>query len=140
MLRVPIDALVAPRGVVVRPMLGVAFSGSCWVDPVAPGVRLAACGPLGYLLGTVGWSYSCHNTCYNDNHPPDRNHRSDGSCHCGDSYLRGDSRHLGDSHHRGGCLRRAGSRPRGSSRPPNRGCHLYIFGGDVASRCLWELV
>ena len=50
------------------------------------------------------------------------------------------SGHPGDSHNRDGSHRRACSHPRGSSRPPNRGCHLYIFGGDVASRCLWELV
>ena len=129
MLRVPIDILVTLGDVVVRPVRGVAFSGSCWVDPVAPGVRLAACGPLGYLLGTVGWSYSCRDNRYDDNPPPDRNHRSDDSCRFGDSYYRGDSRNPDDSRNRGGSCRR------GSSLPLNRSCHLYTFRGDVASRC-----
>ena len=37
-------------------MRGMAFCDSCWVDPVVPGVRLAACGALGYLLSMVGWT------------------------------------------------------------------------------------
>ena len=120
-----------------QPVRGVAFCDSCWVDPVVPNV---ACGPLGYLLSTVGWSCSCRDNRYDENHPPDRNHRSNGSCRFGDSYYHGDSRHPGGSRDRGGSHRRACSRPRGSSRPPNRGCHPDTFRGDVASRCPWGLV
>ena len=110
-----------------QPMQGVAFCDNCWVDPVVPGVHLAACGALGYLLCTVGWSYSCRDSHYDDNHRPDRNHRSDRSCR------------FGDSRNRGGSHRRACSRPRGSSHPTNCGCQPYTFRGDVASRCPWEL-
>mgnify|MGYP000335415000 CR=1 FL=1 len=75
-LNSPIVTLVAPEVVAGQPVRGVAFYDSCWVDPVVPGVRLVASGPLGYLLCTVGWSYSCRDNRYDDNHCPDRNHRS----------------------------------------------------------------
>ena len=123
-----------------QPVRGVAFCDSCWVVPVVPGVHLAACAPLGYLLCTVGWSYTgCRDNHYDDNHRPDRSRRGDGSCRFGDSCYLGNSRLPGDSRNRGGSHRRACSRPRGSSHPTNCGCQPYTFRGDVASRCPWEL-
>ena len=147
MLPVPIDALVAPGGVVVRPLRGVAFSGSCWVGPVAPGVHLAVCGPLGCPSIFGG-----RDNRSDDSHVPYRNPRNDGNCRYGgscsrsDSVLPGEHRRLGgsplstDSRNRDGWHRRACSLRRGSNRPPNRGCHLYICRGDGVSRTLWELV
>ena len=85
MLPVPIVVLDAPADVVVQPLRGVAFSGSCWVDPVAPGVHLAACGPLGCPLIAVGWGCSCRDNRYDNSHPPYQTSRNDGNCRCGDS-------------------------------------------------------
>ena len=85
MLPVPIAILDAHADVVVQPLRAVAFSGSCWVGPVAPDVHLAACGPLGCPLIAVGWGCSCRDNRYDNSHPPYQTSRNDGNCRCGDS-------------------------------------------------------
>ena len=118
-----------------QPVRGVAFSDSCWVVPVVPGVHLAACAPLGYLLCTVGWSYTgCRDNHYDDNHRPDRSRRGDGSCRFGDSCYLGNSRLPGDSRNRGDSHRRAYSHHRDSNCLPNRGCRPSTCRGVVAYR------
>ena len=113
MLLVLIVILAAPTDAVVQSLWGGASSDSCWVYPVALGVHLAVCGPLG-CPSIVGG----RDNRSDDSHPPYRNPRNAGNCCCGD-----DNRPLGGSRNRDGCLRR------GSNRPPNRGCDFYICPG-----------
>ena len=132
MLLVLIVILAAPTDAVVQSLWGGASSDSCWVYPVALGVHLAVCGPLG-CPSIVG---SCDNRS-DDSNLPYCIPRNDGNCRCdGDNRPLGDSHRLSSSRNRHGFHRRACSLRRGSNRPPNRGCHLYICRGDGVSRDL----